>query len=280
VARAVSRGATVGALLAATVAGVAWILGESPGLWLALFAVPAVVVAAVGAVRSRPSLAGAALMLDEAAETRERFLASLSAEDPEVRTLVARQAVESPSVADGRFPLTFPPSVEGLAATVSLALLAGLLLLLPAPEGNTPAADRPRAPGVASSAASGAADPGPVAPVAPVPDAARAANRAVETVAEGGDLSEEDWKALRAAGVTEEERKAAEASLAEGESEAAAAALRAAIERARRAAADPETARARTWNRYEAALDAPGWSPRFDGVVREYFTESDRLGLR
>jgi len=131
VARALLRGAAVGALVAAAAAALSLAGGVRPGVWLLAALLPAAAAAAPGLRRARPSLAASALLLDRAAGTQERFVASLGARDPEVRDLVARQALDHPSVRSGRLPLTFPPSPEGLAAVLSAALLVGVLFLGP-----------------------------------------------------------------------------------------------------------------------------------------------------
>ena len=34
------------------------------------------------------------------------------------------------------------------------------------------------------------------------------------------------------------------------------------------------------WGAYERSLETPGWRPRFDRVIREYFTATGQRGLR
>ena len=149
-ARALLRGLSAGAVVASGLAVVARMAGWPPGAWLLVALLPATAVAAAGLVRARPSLLRAALLLDRAAGTRERFVSSLEAEDEEVRDLVARQAVEGRDA--GELALSFPPSTEGLVAALSAALLVAVIFLARAPAEDRTSVVGSRGAGVASGA--------------------------------------------------------------------------------------------------------------------------------
>ncbi|MHC4860948.1 MAG: hypothetical protein ACYTDY_12755, partial [Planctomycetota bacterium] len=214
--RALLRGLSVGAALAAVLAAGAWILGERPGPWLSVALVPGIALAVHGLFRARPTLVGAALLLDRAADSRERFVTALEAKDEEVRDLVARQAVEGRD--PRRLPLSFPPSTEGLVAALSIALLAGVLLLAfsedeeersAGPGGPTVSAGAAAPPGGGEAKPEAPADRRPAADsvTAPVPDA----ERLVDRLASGDDLTEEEWRAIEELGVPREEIDSARA---------------------------------------------------------------------
>jgi hypothetical protein len=280
-ARAVLRGITVSALLGAVLVGGARLLGERPAPWFLAVLAPGVALAIAGIVRSRPTLSGAALLLDRAAETKQRFTSALEAEDAEVRDLVARQATEGRDLR--RPPLTFPPSTEGLAAALSVALLAGALLV---PHGSRDGDSSPSpGPGAAPApaVASGAPTDRPDEPASPS-EPARSPPAVLESVADrlasGERLSEEEWRALEEAGLSRKGIDAARAEAARGEGGAAAERIRRALrdltERERRR----EPSSSASWPAYAAALANPDWSPRFDRFVRRYFRRTAEEGLR
>jgi len=277
--RAVFAGIAVAALLAAAAAAVALATGIPAGAWLGLFGLAFLPVVLIGLRSARPSLPAAALLLDRAAGTRERFAASLGAADPEVTDLVARQALAAPAFSGGRFPLTFPPSREGLAAVISVALLTAILLLGPELAPSTPSGSRvgPGTPGVGSPAepgpGPGASGPPPSGPVAaPEPIALR--------ILSGEELTEGDWRDLATAGLTEDEREAIRAALASGDRESAANAARAALDRAGTEGGPTPGTATGDWSAFQRALEAPGWHPRYDRVIRAYFTGAGQRGLR
>jgi hypothetical protein len=272
--RAAGAGVAAGALAGA--AGVAGgrIAGFAPGPWLLAALVPAAVCFLIRLRGVRPSLLSAALLLDRTAGTRERFTAAVVARDPEVRDLAAAQALDREPFRSGGMPFRFPPSAEGLSAVVALALLGVALLLAgdgPAPAPDGAAVGRAVAPGSAHGA------PGPPAagrPAAdPEPGAVGERDPAV-TLAAGEDLTGEEWEALHRHGVRPAELESVRAAAARGDGEGAAAALREAL---RRVASAPPAAGAERGDPPVAAarpdlLDWPTWSPRFDRVVRDYFT--------
>lgn len=282
--RALARGVTAGALFAVALASAARIAGVEPGPWLAVAFAPALVVAVPGLLSSRPRLVRAALLLDGAAGSKERFTAVLTSPDPEVRDLAARQALAEPALAGGSFPVAFPPSVEGLAAVLAVAVLAAVLLLLPAPPPGTGTRRTASAAPPGAAAAPGAAKQGDPER-APAPDAVpRGESRALAAVAAGRNLSEADWEKLRPKGVTEGEQKSIEAALARGDPAAAARALRAALAAATApdggATAPDGPKDGGGWSTFAAALKAPTWSPEHDEIVRRYFELAGRRGLR
>jgi len=279
--RAVLSGVGVGALLAAAAAAGAFALGIPVGAWLGFAGLVVVPVVGIRLRRARPSLPSAALLLDRAAGTRERFVAAIGTADPEVRDLVARQALADPAFAGGRFPLTFPPSREGLAAVISVALLAAVLFLGPeltrrsgpAPVGGTAAV--PGTPGVGSP---GEVEGGAAPPTPPGPSAVT--KPIAERILEGDDLTEGDWRDLSTAGLTEAERDAIRAALESGDRESAAKAARAALDRVAALAEPSPGAVGGDWGAYERSLSTPGWHPRFDRAIRDYFKATGQRGLR
>lgn len=291
--RAVARGTAVFCLSATAIAAVLRIAGVAAGEGLFWAAVPGVLAALPGLLRARPSPAAAALLLDRAAGTKERFAAVLLSADPEVRDLAAAQALASPAFATG-FPLVHRPTADGLAAVLSAAVLFVFLAVVPdpaPPDGEGPLGAR----GPGLPAAGLPADPSSVAPggdevgapgAGAVGDATERVRRAIHA---GGDVSDEEWRALAPEGVGPAEREAIEAALAKGDREAAEAALRAALAaggRDPKAPADgterePSDPSDRTSAGGSAAgPGAPSWDPRHDALVRRYFEEAARRGLR
>jgi hypothetical protein len=259
--RAVLTGVSAGALLAAAAVAVAFAAGAGPGWWLLLALLPVAPVAVIRLRDVRPTLSEAALLLDRAAGTDERFAASLAALDPEVRDLVSRQAVEA--VPGRRLPLSFPPSSEGLAAVLSVALLAGLLFLLPDPGAKTTGrgADRPR--GEVASATRGSGDPATRGSGDP-------AGRDRATEVNPG-----------AAPRTDERGPDGDPSV-DGGTEGTPGGEGGDPDAATDGAGGPKARESldAAWRRFESSLESPGWHPRFDRVVKEYFRRSGQRGLR
>ncbi len=225
----------------------------------------------------------AALLLDRAAGTRERFTAALLGRDPEVRALAAEQALRREPFASGGFPLRLSPPREAPAAALSALLLTGVLLLAGAPR---PTADGPpegpaapargAAPGATGEAP--AMEPSRGAPAAPAPAAAEAL---VSRLAAGGTLTAEEWEALERRGGRGRPAEGGRAAAARGDGEEAAAAVRNALRRAAPAAAPGIGAeeRAAAWQAFGASLENPSWPARFDGAVRGYFAGVDGSAL-
>jgi hypothetical protein len=250
--RALLSGVSAGALLAAAALAVAAAAGSGPGGWLLFALLPAAAVALLRLRAARPGLPEAALLLDRAAGTEERFVASLSARDREVREFVSRQALDA--VPGRRLPLTFPPSAEGLAAVLSIALLAGLIFLLPDPGGPSGVDGDLRSGGrvPSTASASGAPDPSRADP--------RAGDGAVgePRTDDRGDQPSAD----RGGPETGPGSEGGDSGTDPG------------------APAGPgaEENRAAAWKRFESSLESPGWHPRFDAVVREYFLKARSKG--
>ncbi len=283
--RAAGRGVAAGALLAAMAAAVARLLQQEPGVWLVLSALPALGVFALGLRRARTTLTRAAILLDRSAGTRERFLATLTAADPEVRDLAAEQALSAPALSGGAFPLRFPPSTEGLAAAFATAILIGVLVL----PGRSPK-DAPgsQLPGRAVSALPGRPGdtPGtprdgeiPTEPAAPRP---AEVDQITRRMAAGEEIDAEDWKALEQAGLAKQVRREVVAALDRGEPGRAVEAVQRALRRGRREGAGElaHPSGEAGWDEFRRALESPIWSPRYDAVVRRYFAGAEEAGLR
>jgi len=282
--RAVCRGVAVGALMAAVMAGVARLLGFDTGAWIAISAIPALVVLALGLRGARTTLTRAAILLDRSAGTRERFLATLTATDPEVRDLAAEQALGEPGIRGGAFPLRFPPTTEGLAAAFAAAILVGVLVL----PGDPDAAPESEAPGRPVSALPGRPGDAPRNPraseIPTEPGATLPAevDRITRRMAAGEEIDAEDWKTLEQAGLARQVRGEIAAALDRGEPGRAAEAVRRALRKGY-GGQSPDPLNAPTdagWDGYQRALDAPIWSPRYDAVVRRYFAGAREAGLR
>ena len=275
---ALLAGLILSALLAAAAAATARILGGSPGPWLLAALAPGAALAVLRFRRRSPSRMCSALLLDRAAGTKERFAAVLCAKDEEVRDLAASQALSAPSLANGAMPLTFPPSTEGLLAAVSVVLL-GAVLLTGGGDEPPPAAGPAPAGAPLVTAARPPDDPNAPADPASEPTSATPTRDPEEILArmeKGSDLSEADWKELERRGLTEEARDAAEVAAGTGDAAAAAEAVRKALADAAGGPPSPLPDPAQAWAAYEAALEAPIWSPRFDAVVRRYFEGAER----
>jgi len=282
--RALFRGVAAGALLAGILAAAARLLGYAPGAWIAIAALPALAVVAIGLRRARIPLIHAAVLLDRAAGTRERFLATLTARDPEIRDLAAEQALADPGFEDGACPLRFPPTTEGLAAAFATALLLGVLLLpggaVEAPgagSGGSPLSALPGQQGVPPHSPRVEDVPGDrTAPLSPEVD------RVTTRMAAGEEIDADDWKTLEAAGLAKKVRGEVAAALERGEPGLAAQAVRRALRRGRGSEpkAAPVSPRDHDWGAYQRAIEAPIWSPQYDAVVRRYFTGAAKVGLR
>ena len=278
------RTVAAGALLAAVLAATARLLGFAPGAWTAVAVLPLMAVVALGLRGARPPLDRAALLLDRAAGTRERFLASLTADDPEVRELAAEQALAHPEIATGAFPLQFPPSTEGLAAALATAILLGVLLM---PGGG------PDDPGRAAGGPGLPALPGvPGAPPGnarrsevPAPDQAPLSaevEQITTRMAAGEGIDADDWKTLEQAGLAKRVRDEVTAALARGEPDQAARAVRRALRKSRGSttASPPAPPPDAGWDAYRRSLEVPLWSPEYDDLVRRYFTGAAERGVR
>jgi hypothetical protein len=284
--RALCRGVAAGALSAAVLTGLLRLLGVPPGGWPALALIPAVVLTAFSLRGVRLPLPAAALLLDRAAGTKERFLAAVTTKDEEIRDLAAEQALADPAFADGGFPLQFPPAAEGLIAALSVALLLGVVILTSG--GEEPVPDRPGVGGPAPLAGLPGAEPAPVSGnlTEIPPESPRAASPAVERVVEKllleGTISEEDLLTLTRAGLAEKTRREVVAALGAGDAEAAARAVRRGLGEAlsHEVGGSGSPARESGWEGYHRALEAPVWGPEYDRVVRGYFDRAREAGLR
>jgi hypothetical protein len=165
-----------------------------------------------------------------------------------------------------------------------VAILVGVLLLggdaETPPGGDSGGAAVSALPG-RPGAATGAARPSE-APAAAGTPLAPDVQQITRRIAAGEEIEEADWTALAAAGLAETVRGEVAAALLRGEPGEAAEAVRRALSRvAAGKSASPAGASADSgWDAYGRALQAPVWSPRYDEVVRRYFTGAGQAGLR